>query len=435
MALKLELPYTTHRLSNGLRVFVHEDHSLPLAAVNLWYHVGSKDERPGRTGFAHLFEHIMFEGSLNVPKGEFDELLEAVGGTNNGSTSTDRTNYWETVPSNAVELALFLEADRMGWLLDTMSQDKLDAQRDVVKNERRQSYENRPYGLAFETLSKALYPPAHPYHWPIIGWMEDLDAATLDDVIGFFRTYYTPGNATLAIAGDVDTDRVMREVEKQFGAIRPGQTVPAVITPPARLPGNVFLTLEDDVHLPRLYLAWHTPKIFEDGDAELDVASAILAHGKSSRLYRRLVYQLGIAQDVDAYQDSALLGSTFTIAVTARPGVTIDDIARHTFSVLRELAHDAPVEEVLRAVRRVETAVVGSLQCVGGFGGRADRLNHYAFYVGEPDYVAEDLARYTQTTPDAISRAVQSWLLDEPFVALTIVPRGEADRALQELRS
>jgi len=433
--MKVELPYTSHRLSNGLRVFVHEDHTLPLAAVNLWYHVGSKDERPGRTGFAHLFEHIMFEGSLNVPKGGFDELLESIGGTNNGSTSTDRTNYWETVPSNAVELALFLEADRMGWLLETMTQEKLDAQRDVVKNERRQSYENRPYGLAFETLAKALYPPTHPYHWPIIGWMDDLDAATLDDVIGFFRTYYTPANATLAIAGDVDTDAVMRVVERQFGDITGSPALPAVIAQPARLPGHVFLTLEDDVHLPRLYLSWHSPRIFDTGDAELDIASAILAHGKSSRLYHRLVYQLGIAQDVDAYQDSALLGSTFTIAVTARPGVAIEDIAKHTLAVIRELAHDAPDDEVLRAVRHVETSVVGSLQCVGGFGGRADRLNHYAFYVNDPGYVAKDLARYTEAAPEAVMRAVQMHLLDEPFVALTIVPRGEAARALRTLPS
>jgi len=433
--MKLELPYTTHRLSNGLRVFIHEDHSLPLAAVNLWYHVGSKDERPGRTGFAHLFEHIMFEGSLNVPKGEFDELLETVGGTNNGSTSTDRTNYWETVPSNAVELALFLEADRMGWLLETMTQEKLDAQRDVVKNERRQSYENRPYGLAFETMNKILYPPTHPYHWPIIGWMEDLDATTLEDVIGFFRTYYTPGNATLAIAGDVDTDAVMRLVEQQFGAIPAGEPVRPIPAVAPKLPGHVFLTLEDEVHLPRLYLSWHTPAIFEAGDAELDIASAVLSHGKSSRLYRRLVYQLGIAQDVDAYQDSALLGSTFCIAVTARPGVAIEEIARQTLAVIREFAHEAPSEEVLRAIRRVETAVVGSLQCVGGFGGRADRLNHYAFYAGEPDYVAEDLARYTRATPQAVQRAVQMYLLDAPFVALTVVPRGESERALREVPS
>jgi zinc protease len=230
--MRIELPCQRFTLDNGLQILVHEDHSVPLVAVNLWYRVGSKDEHPGRTGFAHLFEHLMFEGSANVPVGVFDSLLESVGGVNNGSTSTDRTNYWETVPANALELALFLEADRMGGLIDVMTEAKLNAQRDVVKNERRQSYENRPYGLAEETISAALYPQDHPYHWPVIGWMRDLDAATLDDVNKFFRTYYGPHNASLAVAGAVNTAELLDHVHRYFRDLPAGSDIPRRAAPP-----------------------------------------------------------------------------------------------------------------------------------------------------------------------------------------------------------
>ena len=429
----IELNYRLFTLDNGLQLIVHEDHAVPLAAVNLWYRVGSKDERPGRTGFAHLFEHLMFEGSPNVPLGQFDELLESVGGVNNGSTSTDRTNYWETVPSNALELALFLEADRMGGLTQTMSQHKLDAQRDVVKNERRQSYENRPYGLAFETLHKLLYAADHPYHWPIIGWMADLDAATLDDVNAFFRTYYAPNNASLAVAGDVDAEHVLDRVNQLFGSI-PAAELPARKLPePALLSRNIFEAIEDEVHLPRIYVSWHSPAVCQPGDAELDAFAATLTQGKSARLYRTLVYEREIAQDVEAFQASALLGSTFNIVVTARPGVELNELAKLIMDEMQSVVGELQKSDVDRAVKRIETSFVDSLQTVGGFGGRADRLNHYAFVVGDPGYAERDLQRYRALTPAAVAEAAQRYLIAAPAVFLSVVPKGATENVMHTL--
>ncbi|MEX2281993.1 MAG: pitrilysin family protein [Gemmatimonadota bacterium] len=428
--MQIQLPFSSFTLRNGLQLIVHEDHSVPIAAVNLWYRVGSKDERPGRTGFAHLFEHLMFEGSANVPQGQFDELLEVVGGINNGSTSTDRTNYWETVPSAACELALFLEADRMGSLPDAMTQAKLDAQRDVVKNERRQSYENRPYGLAFETMHAALYPSTHPYHWPIIGWMPDLDAATLSDVNAFFRRYYVPNNASLCVAGDVDAQQIHELAEKYFGPIPPAAPPAPVSAPLPALSASRASSLEDDVHLPRVYIAWHSPAMFETGDAELDVLGAAMSQGKNARLYRSLVYQNEWAQDVQAFQSSALLGSTFNVVVTARPGIELDRLVEAVWSELRAAARDLERIEVQRAVNRFETSLVDSLQTVGGFGGRADRLNHYAFYLNDPDGVQRDLDRYRRIEPDAVMQAAHTTLLDASAITLTVLPRARTSPLL-----
>ena len=425
----IELPYQRFTLDNGLQLLVHEDPTVPLAAVNLWYRVGSKDERPGRTGFAHLFEHLMFEGSANVPAGTFDEALESVGGVNNGSTSTDRTNYWETVPSNALELALFLEGDRMGAL--TMTQEKLDAQRDVVKNERRQSYENRPYGLAFETIHKLLYPQEHPYHWPIIGWMQDLDAATLDDVVAFFRTYYAPNNASLAVAGAVSTAEVLELTNRYFGGI-PSAAAPAQPrVPAAPLSKSIYETIEDEVHLPRLYLSWHSPAVFAAGDAELDVFASALTQGKTARLYHSLVYERGIAQDVEAFQSSALLGSMFNIVVTARPGVALQQLHDLVIDALAETADTLRADEVERAVRRIETTFVDSLQTVGGFGGRADRLNYYAMYVGDPGYAQRDLDRFLRLTPDSVSSAARTHIVAQPATVLSVMPTGLAHQGVR----
>src|SRR5687767_1837828 len=252
----LEVPYRQFTLDNGLTVILHQDKSVPTVAVNVWYHVGSANEKPGRTGFAHLFEHLMFEGSKNVHEGEFDTLLEAAGANNNGSTNNDRTNYVIDVPANALELALFLESDRMAYLLDTMTPDRVNGQRDVVKNERRQSYENRPYGMASLELDKMLWPANHPYSWPTIGHMEDLTAASYEDVVAFFKKYYAPNNASLSIAGDIDLDRTQRLVEKWFGEIPRGGDMPPVTVPPARLTGVTRRTITDRVRLPRIYLGW-----------------------------------------------------------------------------------------------------------------------------------------------------------------------------------
>ncbi len=301
-AQALHVPYQSFTLPNGLQVLLHEDHSVPLVSVNVWYHVGSSDEKPGRTGFAHLFEHIMFMGSQHVPTGEFDRLLEAAGGDNNGSTTEDRTNYYEDAPGNALPLPLWLDSDRMGFLLPEITADKVDLQRGVVQNERRQSYENRPYGLAEENILQRLYPPDHPYHWPVIGSMADLSAATLDDVRGFFRTYYTPNNATLAIAGDITPRATRQLVERYFGDIPRGPAVTRPAPPAVQLGADVYATIEDRVQVPRVYDAWHTVKAFADGDAMLDVLANVLAGGRSSRLYKRLVYELQIATDVVAVQ-------------------------------------------------------------------------------------------------------------------------------------
>src|SRR5262245_11669666 len=286
----LSVPFTQFTLPNGLHVILHEDHSVPLATVNVWYHVGSAREKPGRTGFAHLFEHLMFEGSAHVKEGEFDARLEAAGGDNNASTATDATNYYIDVPSNALELALFLESDRMGYLLDTMTPERVDGQRDVVKNERRQSYENAPYGMAQIEIDTLLYPEGHPYRWPTIGYMEDLTAASHADVVDFFKKYYQPANASLVIAGDIDRVKTRALIEKWFGDVRPGPgPVPPIDFPHPQLTEEKTATLQDRVQLPRLYLSWITPPHFNPGDGELDVIAQILAGGKNSRLYKRLV--------------------------------------------------------------------------------------------------------------------------------------------------
>src|SRR5688500_11179157 len=316
----IQVPFRQFQLPNGLNVILHQDKTVPVVAVNVWYHVGSANEKPGRTGFAHLFEHLMFEGSKNVPEGQFDILLEAAGANNNGSTNNDRTNYVIDLPSNALELALFLESDRMAYLLDAMPPEQVNSQRDVVKNERRQSYENRPYGMASLELDKMLWPAGHPYSWPTIGHMEDLTAASHDDVVAFFKTYYAPNNATLVVAGDIDLDKTQALVEKWFAEIPRGTRVPPIALPPAQLTEVKRQTLTDQVRLPRLYLGWLTPRTYAPGDAALDVVSSVLTGGKNSRLYKRLVYDTQIAQDVSAFQQSGTLGSSFLIVATARPG-------------------------------------------------------------------------------------------------------------------
>jgi zinc protease len=421
----IEVPFRQFRLDNGLNVILHRDTSVPVVAVNVWYHVGSANEKPGRTGFAQLFEHLMFEGSKNVPEGEFDTLLESAGGDNNGSTSNDRTNYVIDVPANALELALFLESDRMAYLLDTMTPARVDGQRDVVKNERRQSYENRPYGMADIELDEALWPEGHPYHWPTIGYMEDLTAASYDDVINFFSTYYSPNNASLVLAGDIDFDEARALVQKWFGDIPRGADVLPVAPPPAQLSGVTRKTLTDRVRLPRLYLAWLTPRHFAPGDAALDVVSSVLAGGKNSRLYKRLVYDLQIAQDVAAFQASSSLGSQFQIIATARPGHTAAEMQAVIDEELALLAREAPAaREVERALNQIEASFLRSMERVGGFGGKADALNAYFAAGGGPDYFAEDLARYTVLTPADVQAAAVDWLPLDRRVVLVVEPEG-----------
>ncbi|MFQ5741466.1 MAG: M16 family metallopeptidase [Acidobacteriota bacterium] len=424
-AQRLSVPYTQFVLPNGLTVIIHEDHSTPQVSVNAWYHVGSGREQPGRTGFAHLFEHIMFEGSGHVAEGKFDEWLEAAGGSNNGSTQPDRTNYWENIPSNALELALFLESDRMGYLLDAMSEGKVDGQRDVVKNERRQSYENRPYGMAQLRIGENLFPENHPYHWPTIGYMQDLSAASYQDATDFFKRYYGPNNASLAIAGDVDTEVARKAVLKWFGEIPPGPPVSNLYAPLPKLEEEKRLVLEDRVQLPRLYLAWVTPRVFSPGDAEMDILANILAGGKNSRLYKRLVYELEIAQDVFAFQRSGQLASAFQIVATARSGHPLTELETVIRQELETIREAPPTKrELERAVNQFEAGFLDRLERVGGFGGKADQLNYYFFYTGNPDYFNEDLARYQAVDPIDISSAVRRYLA-KGRVVLSVVPKGQ----------
>ena len=422
---RLEVPYRQVTLANGLTVILHRDASVPVVSVNVWYHVGSANERPGRTGFAHLFEHLMFEGSKNVPEGAFDTLLESAGGDNNGSTDNDRTNYYEDLPANALELALYLESDRMGFLLDTMSPERVNGQRDVVKNERRQSYENRPYGMASLELDRMLWPAGHPYSWPTIGEMADLTAASYDDVVAFFKKYYTPNNASLVIAGDIDLDRTQALVEKWFGSLPAGPAVEPVAPPAAILTGVTRRTLTDRVQLPQLTLGWLTPRAYAPGDAALDIASSVLSGGKNSRLYKRLVYDMQIAQDVSAYQQSRPLGGSFVIEATARPGKSLAEIQKVIDEEIDRLRREPPdAREVQRAINQTEAAFYRSMERVGSYRGKADQLNAYFAAGGGPDYFAEDLARYTSLSPTDIQAAVLRWLPADRRVELIVEPEA-----------
>jgi zinc protease len=420
---KIELAYTQFTLPNGLRVIVHEDHSIPMVNVNMWYHVGSAREKEKRTGFAHLFEHLMFMGSGHVKPGEFDQWLEAAGGDNNGSTENDRTNYWINVPTNSLELALFLESDRMGYLLDTMTPKTVDAQRDVVKNERRQSYENRPYGMAEVVIGEMLYPASHPYHWPVIGYMEDLTAASYEDVVAFFKQFYAPSNASLVVAGDIKTADARRLIEKWFADVKPGPRPTPMSIPGAELHGVQKKTIGDRVQLPRLYLAWLTPRHFEPGDAALDMVADVLAGGKNSRLYKRLVYDMQIAQDVNAFQASAQLSSTFQIVATPRPGHTVAELQHVIDEELQKLQREPPTaHELERSVNQIESSFYNRMERVGGFGGKGDQLNAYFTYTGDPDWFNEDLARYRALSVTDISAAAAEFLPIDKRVELIVEP-------------
>src|SRR3954470_11815142 len=437
----LTVPFTQFTLPNGLHVILHEDHTVPLITVNVWYHVGSAREKPGRTGFAHLFEHLMFEGSAHVKEGEFDTLLEAAGATNNGSTQNDRTNYFVDAPSNALELSLFLESDRMGYLLDAMSPERVNGQRDVVKNERRQSYENAPYGMASIEIDKMLYPEGHPYRWPTIGYMEDLPAASYEDVVDFFRKYSQPAKASLVVAGDIDPVKTRTMVEKWFSDVKPGSgPVPPIDYPHAMLTGVSRKTIEDRVQLPRLYLSWLTPALYRPGDAELDVVSQILAGGKNSRLYKRLVYDLQIAQDVTAFQASAALDSQFQIVVTARPGdpqstpaALIDRIRTIVDEEIAKLQQTPPAaREFQRAINQIEASFYNRMESVGGFGGTGDQLNAYYTATGNPDYFNEDLSRYRALSAGDMQAAAAYWLPLTRRVELTVEPMKAAEPGKHE---
>ena len=425
----IDLPFTKRTLANGLDVIVHEDHHVPIVAVNIWYHVGSKNERPGRTGFAHLFEHLMFEGSEHHNKGYFPPLQQA-GALLNGSTNTDRTNYWEVVPTSAIDRALWMESDRMGYLLPALTPERFETQRDVVLNERRQNYENRPYGLAFMALSEALYPATHPYSWMTIGSADDIRAMQLEDVQAFFRTYYHPANASLVLAGDIDTERAFDLADRYFGDLTPG-TRPSPVVADASLAREHRLVLEDRVELPRIYIAWLSPAMFADDDAELDLAADLLANGKTSRLYRTLVYERRIALDVSAHQHSRELGSFFLLAATAAPGQSLADLSAEIDAALDGVSATGPSDsEMERALAQAEAHFMYRLQTVGGFGGKSDQLNAYNVMRGNPGYFSADLDRYRRATHETVREASLRHLRRDARVVLSVIPRGQPALAL-----
>lgn len=419
------LPVEQYQLDNGLTVVLSEDRQLPVVAVEVLYRVGSGHERAGRTGFAHLFEHLMFQGSEHFDQ-EYFKPYEPIGAAVNGTTSRDRTNFFQRLPSNYLELPLWLESDRMQNLLPALSQQKLDNQREVVKNERRQRYENAPYGMAWQYLGEAMYPPGHPYRHTPIGSHEDLSAATLDDVHEFFRQYYVPANAVLALAGDFQRDQAKALIEKYFGQIPGGQPVPVPVPPPAT-PVEKHLTFEDNVSLPRVYLAWHSPALFAPGDAELDLLSNVLSDGKTSRLFRPLVYEKKIAKDVDAFQASQRLSSMYVIQATAAPGQSVESLYEAVLASLNEALATPPSDEEL--VRSVNAYRKGFYERVEGVQSRASLLATYVLHTGEADFLERDLARYTSATPQTVHEAAKRWLDPSLAVRLDIVPRGSAKPA------
>jgi zinc protease len=428
----MDIPFVAEKLANGLDVIVHEDRDCPIVAVNVWYHVGSKNERPGRTGFAHLFEHLMFEGSQHYDRGYFHPLQEA-GAALNGSTNADRTNYWEVVPSSAVELALWMESDRMGYLLPALTEAKFVNQRDVVLNERRQNYENRPYGLATMALVGTLYPSDHPYSWLTIGSADDLKASSLDEVRTFFQTYYHPANASLTIAGDIGEAHALDLARKYFGEIPGAPYPPEVKASPASVAAEQRLLLEDRVELPRIYMAWHAPALFGPGDAELDLVAEMLAGGKTSRLYRALVYDTRTATEIAASQNSRELSSFFQVVATAAPGRLLPELERIIRAELEKfIAHGPEPAELERAMAQAEVHFVQRLQTVGGFGGKSDQLNAYNTFLGSPDYFSADLDRYRKATRESIRAAAAKYLDASHRVVLSVVPRGRLALAMPD---
>ena len=410
-------------LQNGLQLILVEDKRLPIVAVNLWYHVGPANEAPGLTGFAHLFEHMMFAATRHIPRGMADRLLEGAGATDsNGGTGYDSTSYYDTVPSNQLELALWVHADRMGYLLDVLDQPALSNQQDVVRNERRQTVEGEPYGIVEEALAQTLFPKGHPYHASIIGSHADIQGARLDDVRDFFARYYGPNNASLVIAGDIDKKKTRELVTRYFGSLKRGMEVarPSIVTPPITAERRV--TVRDRIELPRVFMGWLTPPAYQGGDAELMVAAHILGGGKASRLYKSLVYERQIAQDVDAGQTSLGLSSTFVIDVTARAGHTAQELEAAIDAELAQLREHGPLEhEVERARNSLETALLASLEKLGG-DGLAEQLNHYNLYTGDPGYLPKDLARLRRVDAAGVKRAVRTWLAQHARVVVTGVP-------------
>lgn len=416
----LNLGYVKGKLQNGLEYILYQDNSLPLVSVNIWYKVGSAYEKKGKTGLAHLFEHMMFQGSENVPKEMHFKYIQEAGGTLNGSTSTDRTNYYEKLPSNNLEVALWLESDRMGYFLPALTQEKLDNQKDVVRNERLERYDNQPYGLAWEILNKNVYPENHPYSWITIGHLKDIESYTLYDVKHFFQTYYSPNNASIVVAGDINKEKTIDLINKYFGEINSFKVDSHPQRHSVKLKNNVYVEHVDDVQLERLYLSWPSDFIFGKDDASLEICSDILSGSKNSRLHKKLVFDLQIAQDVTSFQYSGKFGGQFIIISTIKPGQDTNKIKQLILDEINEIATNGVTEKELEKSRNgIKSQFVYSMQNLDTV---ADHLNYYNYHLGEPNSFEFDLNRYNSVTNDSLKNALQKYLFN-PYVELRIKPR------------
>lgn len=418
----LNIDYEKFVLDNGLEVVLYPNKSFPTVAVNIWYKVGSANEKPSKTGFAHLFEHMMFQGSQNIDKEMHFKFIQEAGGNLNGSTSMDRTNYYETLPSDSLELALWLESDRMGYLLPALTQEKLDNQKDVVMNERRQNYDNQPYGLAWELLFSNLFPETHPYHWPTIGWMKDIEEFEMDDVRKFFKNYYSPNNASLVIGGSFDTGEAKQLVQKYFGGIVNGNEIKEVTTENVLLSENKIIVHEDNVQLERLYLAWHSDLGYGDDDASLDILADVLTGSKNSRLHKELVHELQIAQDISAFQYSAKYNGVFFLIISAKSNSDLNLIREKVQAIITKIAKDGIEQNELdRALNGYKSSFIYSLQNLDNM---TNQINNYNCSLNEPNSFIYDLNRYNKLTTDDIS-AVANKYLTKNNVELSIIPKKD----------
>jgi zinc protease len=428
----IRIPFESFTLPNGLTVILSPDHTTPTVAVNIWYHVGSKNELPGRTGFAHLFEHMMFTGSGHVPYGLHDKLTEGIGGSNNGTTSNDRTTYYEIVPSNYLESALWIESDRMGFLLDTLDVAKLNAQRDIVKNEKRQSVDNQPYGRVGEILAHATYPPTHPYSWDVIGSMDDLSAASEEDVKNFFRLYYAPNDAFLAVVGDFDTVQAKAWITKYFGNIPRGKPVTRPAVAPVTLPVETRLVYEDKVQVPRLYVQWPTVGEKNDDNFALDVLGVILSGARTARLTKALVYDQQAAASVSAGQGSNEDVGEFGVVITPRPGHSLTDLEAVADGIIEKLKAEGPTQdEIRKATAGQEIGFVGSLESNLG---KAMQLCDGAGFHGDAGYLRTAYQKSLAVTAADVKRVANKYLT-KGRVVLSVVPVGKLDQASKPAES
>jgi len=416
----LNIKYEKHILDNGLEVVLYTDKSIPLVSVNLWYKVGSANELDGKTGFAHLFEHMMFQGSKNVAKEKHFKFIEEAGGNLNGSTSLDRTNYYETLPTNSLGLALWLESDRMGFLLEALTQEKLDNQKDVVMNERRQRYDNQPYGLSWEIIFSNLFPKDHPYHWPTIGWMKDIEKFELNDVIDFFKKYYSPNNASLVIGGDIEYSLALDLTKKYFNEIPKGKPFADIFVPSEKLTKVKKIIHKDNVQLSKIYFAWEAAKLYDIDDATLDVLSDILTGSKNGRLFKSLVFEKQIAQDISSFQYSANITGMFIIVATAKPGVDLNQLKSEIENVLNEIIENGVTEkEFKRSINTVKASFIYSLQNLNSM---VNQINNYNTNLGEPNSFISDLERFQKLNLNSIKDAAKKYL-NNSYVELHIVPK------------